>query len=366
MKKLLLLLSFLCTSAGLLVAQPWQINGYKDTVAITILNEGKEAKVQRGSASATFPLHVEGKLLRLKTSGENERLLRLVNVEAAKVDKQYHDLDPSLLAGEKLINKANSFSGKKLMIVPEGYSAAPDDNAYDDVNNTGGEAGGVNEAEAQPEAGNLWKDNWMVLLLGALGVALVTAVITRMAVGGKKTTPVAAPETTPEPVAAANTKEPKGSAAELKKIKQELAEIQARLDEQLTANADLEKKLSVNRSFDSSYFNEAFRKLVAPMHEALESGSRKDILESVLKAAMHFSSLTRYKIAKKQAFDEANIYYLLNQKAPGGDVAVTEIDAQTPVDKIPKNIKPVIDLLQENNSGGLDDTILSGYRIKNL
>ncbi len=77
--KNLLLIIFLCSGPLLLRAQPWQISGYKDTTAITILNEGKEVKVQSGSATATFPLHAEGKLLRLKTSGENERLLRPQN-----------------------------------------------------------------------------------------------------------------------------------------------------------------------------------------------------------------------------------------------------------------------------------------------
>ncbi|PSK94034.1 hypothetical protein [Taibaiella chishuiensis] len=366
MKNFLLTLLVFCTGPLFVTAQHWRINGYKDTAAITIVNEGKEVKVQSGATAATFPLHSEGQLLRLKSSAENERLLRLVKVDAARIDKEYHDLDRSLLAGEKLINKANTFAGKKLMIVPEGYNGGPDENVDETANNNGGEAGGVNETPAADDGGNLWKDNWMTLLLAALGVALVSALLTRMLVKNKKA-PEAAPVADPEPVAvAAAGKEPKGNAAELKKVKQELAAALAELEQLQATHADLEKKLNVNRSFDSSYFNEAFRKLVAPMHEALESGSRKDTLEAVLKMAMHFSSLTRYKIAKKQAFDEANIYYLLNQKAPGAEVAVTEIDRTTPEDKIPKNIRTVTDLLHEQGSAGLDDTILSGYRIKNL
>ncbi len=366
MKNLLLTLLFVCTGSLFVAAQPWRISGYKDTSAITIVNEGKEVKVQNGAASATFPLHAEGQLLRLKSSAENERLLRLLKVDAARIDKEFHELDRSLLAGEKLINRANAFAGKKLMIVPEGYNAGPGENMNEAGNNNGGEAGGVNETPATDEGGNLWKDNWMTLLLAALGIALVSALLTRMLVKSKKA-PEAAPVADPEPVAVAGTgKEPKGNATELKKVKQELTAVQAELEQLQVSHAELEKKLNVNRSFDSSYFNEAFRKLVVPMHEALESGSRKDTLESVLKMAMHFSSLTRYKIAKKQAFDEANIYYLLNQKAPGAEVVVTEIDRSTPEDKIPKNIRTVTDLLHEQGSAGLDDTILSGYRIKNL
>jgi hypothetical protein len=366
MKKFLLII-FLCAGPVLLPAQPWRISGYKDTVAITIINEGKEAKVQRGSTATTFPLRTEGKLLRLKTSGENERLMRIVNVDIAKVDQEFKALDGSLTAGEKLINRANAFVGKKLMIVPEGYAGGVEDSAYREVNNNG-EAGGVNEPQDQQASGNLWKDNWLYLLLAALTGAILSAVVTRAITGNKKKIePVVVPEERPEPiVAAAEGKEPKGSAAELKKVKLELKDVKAQLDNLMSLNTELEKKVNINRTFDSNYFGEAFRKLVAPMNEALESGSRKDIIENMLKMSMHFSSLTRYKIAKKQAFDETNIHYLLNQKTAGNDVSITEIDGQTPVDKIPKNIKTVIDLLKENNSAGLDDTVLSGYRIKNL
>lgn len=365
MKKFLLII-FLCAGPMLLSAQPWRISGYKDTVAITIINEGKEAKVQRGSTAAIFPLRTEGKLLRLKTSGENERLMRIVNVDIAKVDQEFKALDGSLTAGEKLINRANAFVGKKLMIVPEGYAGGVEDSAYEEVNNNG-EAGGVNEPQDQQASGNVWKDNWLYLLLAALVGAILSAVVTRAVSGKKQTQPAVVPEEQPEPVvAAAEGKEPKGSAAELKKVKQELKDVKAQLDNLLSLNTELEKKLNINRTFDSNYFSEAFRKLVAPMNEALESGSRKDIIENMLKMSMHFSSLTRYKIAKKQAFDETNIHYLLNQKTAGTDVSITEIDGQTPVDKIPKNIKTVIDILKENNSAGLDDSILSGYRIKNL
>ena len=186
MKKFLLII-FLCAGPMLLPAQPWRISGYKDTVAITIINEGKEAKVQRGSTAATFPLHTEGKLLRLKTSGENERLMRIVNVDITKVDQEFKALDGSLMAGEKLINRANAFVGKKLMIVPEGYAGGVEDSAYEEVNNNG-EAGGVNEPQDQQASGNLWKDNWLYLLLAALVGAILSALVTRAITGNKNKT----------------------------------------------------------------------------------------------------------------------------------------------------------------------------------
>ncbi len=60
----------------------------------------------------------------------------------------------------------------------------------------------------------------------------------------------------------------------------------------------------------------------------------------------HFSSLTRYKIAKKQPYDETNIHYLLNRQKGVNDAPVTEINADTPIDKIPKNIKTITDMLK--------------------
>ncbi len=154
------------------------------------------------------------------------------------------------------------------------------------------------------------------------------------------------------------------SAADIKKLKEEIKSLKLQLDEAKGQTQAYKTNLDVYTDFDQKYYNEAFRKLVSPMNDAMEKGSRKEILESLLKIMSQFSSLTRYKIAKKQPYDEANMQYLMNQRMKN-DVAI-DIDANTPIDKIPKNIKTLIDMLSEQSSKGLDDSIISGYKIKNL
>ncbi len=226
------------------------------------------------------------------------------------------------------------------------------------------EAGGINAAEADSDQPAATNNNWYYGLLGGLLIGIIGAAVVLKFFSPKKT---AIPQPREEDAApdTEKGKEQRISAAEVKKLKQEIKNLSAQVAVLQGDNETLEKNLGIYRNFDSTYFGEAFRKLIVPMNEALESGSRKEIMEHLLKIMSHFSSLTRYKIAKKQPYDETNIHYLLGQKG-SNEVVATEINADTPIDKIPKNIKAITDLLKEQGSKGLDDSIITGYRIKNL
>jgi len=159
-----------------------------------------------------------------------------------------------------------------------------------------------------------------------------------------------------------DTKNP--SPAAIRKLKEEIKTLKTSIEAARQEAAAYKKNLDVYAEFDQKYYGEAFRKLLSPANDAMEKGSRKELLEQLLKIMSHFGSITRYKISKKQPYDEANIQYLMNQKIKTD--AATEIDRNTPVDKIPKHIKVLVDLLAEQSSGGLDESIISGYKIKNL
>lgn len=230
------------------------------------------------------------------------------------------------------------------------------------------EAGGITAAEAEQDRSK--EDSagysWLLPLLG--GVVIGGAVAMGISYGSRKKTPAtpAEPEIAPEPtINPAKNTASKSTGADAKKLKQELRQLMAQLESVTAEKEQLEKSLNIYRNFDSNYYNEAFRKLVGPMNEALENGSRPAIMENLLKMMAHFSSLTRYKIAKKQPYDETNIHYLLNQKG-AREISTPELNAGTPPDKTPKNIKTLADLLKEQGSGGLDDSIIAGYRIKDL
>lgn len=242
----------------------------------------------------------------------------------------------------------------------------PDSATANDTIPDNGEAGGIVATENVSGKSNGLKDNWIYLALGAVVIAIASSVVTRALMANKIKTPEQ--KIQEEPAASTvetKTKDTKANPAELKKLKGEVKTLMGQVQELQTSNANLDRNLEIYRNFDSGYFNEAFRKLVAPMNEAMEKGSEKEILENLLKMAGHFSSLTRYKISKKQPYDEANIHYLLNQKTSNENIAV-DINGSTPIDKIPKNIKTIIDMLKQQDSKGLDDSIIAGYKIKNL
>ena len=231
-----------------------------------------------------------------------------------------------------------------------------------------GEAGGIDATQVtQHNKETAGGNPWIGLLAGT--VVAIGSFILGGYVYSKKKKPNTIQE---QPEAETYTEEPAltktssktFSAADIKKLKDEIKQLKVKLTESQNETQTYKTNLDVYTEFDQKYYNEAFRKLVSPMNDAMEKGSRKEIVENMLKITSHFSSLTRYKISKKQPYDEANMQYLMNQKMRN-DVAV-EIDRNTPVDKIPKNIKPLVDLLSEQSSTGLDDAIIAGYKIRNL
>ncbi|WP_118974327.1 hypothetical protein [Taibaiella koreensis] len=217
-----------------------------------------------------------------------------------------------------------------------------------------GEAGGISDTADDTGNNDSQRFPWLPVVLGLVAGAVITAVVMRLSSGkAKANTP--RPESQPETQPIREEGRPSPQEQKLKR----------QLDNLTKEKEQLQQQLASDRNFDNEYYGEAFRKLVAPMHDAMERGAHREIEENLMKIMSHYSSLTRYKIAKKQPYDEANIQYLMSRKSPGEGLA-TEINKDTPVDKIPKHIKPLLDLLREQGSGGLDESIISGYRIRNI
>lgn len=232
-----------------------------------------------------------------------------------------------------------------------------------------GEAGGVDATQIATESSSKDSSALMQWLPG-IAVGLIVGFIVGFAIKrGKKKEISIEEHQSDSKLFIDESVAPQGSpktlsAADVKKLKEEIKSLKLQLDEAKGQTQAYKTNLDVYTDFDQKYYNEAFRKLISPMNDAMEKGSRREILESLLKIMSQFSSLTRYKISKKQPYDEANMQYLMNQRMKN-DVAI-EIDSNTPIDKIPKNIKTLIDMLSEQSSPGLDDSIISGYKIKNL
>jgi hypothetical protein len=162
-----------------------------------------------------------------------------------------------------------------------------------------------------------------------------------------KTTPVAPAE---EQIVKVDTKQ----TAQLKK------DLAAAL-EQNKLITDKTKKLIDGDSF---YYNAVFEKLILPLQTALDNGDEAAVVKYAHLAMVHLSSITRVKIQKKQKYDDANIQLIT------GNASLTQefpqIDGQTPIDKIPANIRVLMNILQKNGVNGLDDTVIKGYKLKQL
>ncbi|KAA5533444.1 hypothetical protein F0919_12960 [Taibaiella lutea] len=247
----------------------------------------------------------------------------------------------------------------------------PDTNSGDtvqqDIVNDHGEAGGIDANEIANNNKDAISGLWTGLIGGTIGAVLMLGITSYFNSRKKKTQEeqrIPDSKLFIDESVEVKSGNKEISAADVKKLKAEIKDLKLKLEEAKNETTAYKKNLDVYTDFDQKYYNEAFRKLISPMNDAMEKGSRKEIIETLLKIMSHFSSLTRYKIAKKQAYDEPNMQYLMNQRMKN-DAAV-EIDSNTPVDKIPKNIKVLVDLLSEQSSTGLDESIISGYKIKNL
>jgi len=360
MKNILLILLCCALVFRLTAQEVWQVPGYLQNAEILMAGNGNEVKVSMGDITALYPVHKSGSAFKLKNVADNQKILDMLKVDAAAVNSRYTDLPEELLPAEKLITKAAMQTGKKLMIVSgaDPVDADSTGNGIDGENET---AGGIDSSQADAGENTGMHIGWGYMAVAGLILIVVTAGITRYLSRSAQDKMTA---TTEGPTVPA-TGTPTTKSADSKTLKQQLVVLQQQCRELEAARAETEKQLMALQTFDKSYFNEAFRKLVVPMSAAIENGTQTEIVENMMKMAAHFTSLTRYKIAKKQNYDEANIRYMLQQKQ-GNDIPAMEITAATPLDKTPANMQVLIDILKRYQSSGLDEAIISGYKIKNL
>ena len=354
MKNILLILLCCLISFSTRAQGAWQIPGYNQHVEIQVSGNSETVTINAGTVSVTYPVHKSGIALKLKNADDNRKILDVLKLDEATIDGRYSDMPESLLPSEKLITKAFQQSDKKIMITA-GTDPGDTDSPESVIDGGNELAGGIDGGQANDNGEQPGSLNWIYLGVAGLILIVVTALVTRY---------VSRPrETTTAPVAEVSAAGPRST--DTKKLKQQIIELQQNSQQLEAEKTALEKQLAAFQTFDKTYFNEAFHRLVAPMGAAVDKGAQTEIVENMMKMAAHFASLTRYKIAKKQNYDEANIRYMLEQKQ-GVERPIAEITGTTPPDKTPRNIQALIDILKHYQSSGLDDAIISGYKIKNL
>jgi hypothetical protein len=331
-----------------------QIPGYTGQATLSIIDNGNKLKVISGNSEQSFPLSKTGKYHRLKVQADTAKLLDLLRIKPQLLDSYFTDNSLSRPIVDRLVNRVVQTRGQMLSIESDDSSGLSTD-AESQIED-GGMAGGLEGVREEREEN---AKSWGVLVGFAILLIILTAVITRtiMRKGRKGIEPAKAEQTSTKSPLAGNTY------SNVAELQQQLSTLQQKFDELQKAHQDASANLQQLKTFDREYFNEAFKRYVAPLSNAMDNGATTQVVEYLLKMAAHFSSLTRYKISKKQEHDEANLLYIVKNQMPP---QFKEINDLTPLDKMPKNIKVIVDLLKQYQSSGLDESVVAGYKIKNL
>lgn len=351
MKKLILFPFLLLLGYGLFaqsvqdsMENNWDLNNYIGNAAVTILN-ADSARIQKNTRVFTFKIKTEQQFVYLADKKNNEKILTLLEIKKYEIDNKFTQY-PKLLPAEKLLTVAHSFPDQKLLI---GKIIFDHNNTSTSLSDESApELADQNFAE-KITAKNEHQINWFYFILFdiiALGIGLIIGMNLRKK--GQK----AREKANTEAIA------PQQSMSDIQKLQNENAFLQQRMSRALMQLEDA-------KAFDEVYFQKAFEQIILPLQESLEKGDKSKTLELLTIAAAQLSSISRTKIGKKLKHDDSNIRYL-NTQNKNATQEYPEISAQTAIDKIPNNIKVLLEILKANEVDGLDDTVVMGYKIKDL
>lgn len=342
MKRLFLLTTFLLLAMNLLAqVDPntgvLHIQQFTGTAAIIIKND--KLRVQKEDQVDSFTLKKNGGNYELASPQDMDKIYTILNITPAQLETALKDQAGATLVA-KLLDITTKMKDQKLLVQP-----AVDGNG----DTIPVEEGAQPATEVSKEEGN----NWLIALFAGIGALIVGIII------GRVTKPkLKEPTFQPEPVKENNIESVQPVNNKLvEQLKQELAATKEK------SNLITEKTQKLIDG-DNAYYSAVFEKLILPLQTALDNGNEAEVAKYAHLAMVHFSSITRVKIRKKQNYDDANIQLIT------GNTSLTQgfpvIDHQTPIDKIPANIRVLINLLQKNGVSGLDDTIIKGYKLKDL
>ncbi len=310
-----------------------QLPGYTGSAAVIISND--VLKVQKDEKVQDFAIKRSGKTIELVNPQDSTAIYNLLHVSSAQLTSVLSDN-----AGSSTINKMLDVAGKmpdgKLLISQNGTAASATDTVEEEGAQPAAEVAETSTANA-----------WLWPLVSGV-IALIIGFI-----AGKMMRPSA-----PAPQHNDNVA-PAGAADPLV-----LQQLQKELTDTRDKNRLITEKTQALISGDELYYNQVFQKIVLPLQEAINQGNQAEIMRQLNIAATHLSSITRTKIRKKLNYDDANVQLITGNPTFTNEFPV--IGPDTPIDKIPANIRVLRDILQRNGVTGLDDSIVLGYKLKHI
>lgn len=328
----------------------YQIPGL-DTEFILKLEENSKASFENKENFKEINFQIIDGKLRLKNKADNDSVLAFMNVPAEAINKVFFKQDENLLPLEKMLNAAKAVSEKAITLQTSNTTIdnSPESTISDN------EIGGTkvpNEESALP--------SWLLsTILGLVGIGIGYLI-------GKGTKSKVV--TTPEKVVAPIVLTPEEELKAINVLKAQHAALEKDLKNLKAQNNDLQSAVTAynkTAAEDQIIYQQAFNHLIEPLRDAIIKGNQTEIVNNSLQTAFLMSSFIRLKQNKRTKYDEPNLNYLISSfsNAPSG---FEVIDKNTPLDKIPKGLKAVKDILQQYKIEDLRAIIIDSYQLKNL
>lgn len=344
MRRLILISTFLLLAMNLLAqvdpnAGTLHIPQFSGTAAIIVKND--KLRVQKEDQVDSFTIKKSGSNYELANPQDMDKIYAMLNItpdQLATALKDQAGASPIV----KLLDVTAKMKDQKLLLQAATNGAG---------DTTPVEEGAQPATEVSKDEGN----NWLIALFAGIGALIVGIII------GRVTKPVKVKEPAFQP-------EPSVKESNIESVQPVNNKLVEQLKQELAATKEksnlITEKTQKLIDGDNAYYSAVFDKLILPLQTALDNGNEAEVAKYAHLAMVHFSSITRVKIRKKQNYDDANIQLIT------GNASLTQgfpvINNQTPIDKIPANLRVLIDLLQKNGVSGLDDTIIKGYKLKDL